>query len=446
MKPRVILSKYLDKLFETPSKEGSEWFGYYNYDTLNHDKTKMLCNRALFDGVAPEKGMQIELGYYDVTSGEWHHITYTDSWNWQQGAMMQWLPGEGNENKVIFNCTRDNHNTACIYDIVSQEIKVIDWAIYGITPDGKSSIALEMERSHWCRAYHYKSVSNKYWEGRVVGEDGIFEVDLYNNTRKRIIAIQDIINVDYKPEFDIAKHWLEHIMICPDGSKFCFLHRYSPENNLFAYKTRICIANIDGTKLQVIDGTDKYEWSHFGWSHQNSFCIYTYKNERFTGVPGLSELIRGKNVSISNIFKRFVLTISRFLPRRLRVLVSGRDSYYQLYKSSDKKQYVLSEEWRKSLFDIDGHPSFSTNDNYIITDTYPNKEGFQHLIVYNIKTMKGIIIAEFYANYHGNPASCDLHPKLSTDNKYVVVDTAFNEKHHMMMFELKWDLIKSKIA
>lgn len=134
---KILLSDYIEKVFETNSKDYSEWFGYYNYDTLNYDQSKMLCNRAQFDGLKPERGMSIELGVYDISSGNWTYIGESDSWNWQQGAMLQWLLGKGNENKVIYNCTRNNHNVATIYDIKTHKQKEIDWAIYGITPDGK---------------------------------------------------------------------------------------------------------------------------------------------------------------------------------------------------------------------------------------------------------------------------------------------------------------------
>lgn len=45
------LSKYVEKVFETSSSEYSEWFGYYNYDTLTSDHSKLLCNRIKEDGV-----------------------------------------------------------------------------------------------------------------------------------------------------------------------------------------------------------------------------------------------------------------------------------------------------------------------------------------------------------------------------------------------------------
>ena len=45
---RIKLSRYLTPVFETPSNSGS-WFGYYNYDTLSPDQTRMLSNRTIND-------------------------------------------------------------------------------------------------------------------------------------------------------------------------------------------------------------------------------------------------------------------------------------------------------------------------------------------------------------------------------------------------------------
>ena len=82
----------------------------------------------------------------------------------------------------------------------------------------------------------------------------------------------------------------------------------------------------------------------------------------------------------------------------------------------------------------------------MITDSYPDKEQFQRLIVYDTITKKGLIVARLFAHYHRNPASCDLHPKLSANNDLIVVDTAFDSKHHMILFQLNWDEIKNKIS
>ena len=445
MKDNVILSKYLTKVFETPSDGVSEWFGYYNYDTLNHDQTKMLCNRSKVDGVAPEKGMTIELGYYDIPEGIWHHIGESDSWNWQQGAMMQWLPGEGNENKVIYNTSKNDRLISRIHDIATGEDRDIDWAIYGITPDGKKSIALDLERSRWCRAYHYKSVENTAKEGRVYEGDGIFEVDLENNTTKRIISIQDIIALNHEPSFDTMKHWLEHIMISPDGSRFVFLHRFSSMENVFHYRTRICIANIDGSNLQVIDGQDKYEWSHFGWNPDNSFCIYTYGKSRFSCQYSIGTLLHSGISGYLKLPKKALCVGLGHLPFGLSQKINGNYRYYQFYKENEDGKYVLDNSSRKSFYPTDGHPSFTSDCKLVLTDTYANADNRQFLLTYNPANGKTLILGEFNAFYKGNPASCDLHPKLCRNNDFVIVDSAHAKLHHMLLFKLDWRVIRKDL-
>lgn len=443
---KVKLTEFVNKVFETESNEYSEWFGYYNYDTLNHNQGKMLCNRASFDGVIPKKGMSIQLGYYELATAKWIQIGESDSWNWQQGAMAQWLPGVGNENKVIYNCTRNNHNVATIYDINTGEEKFIDWAIYGITPDGRKSIALEMERSHWCRAYHYKSVANPEQEGRVIETDGIFEIDLTENKRRRIISIQDIINTDKRPYFDEYKHWLEHIMISPSGKRFCFLHRFSPVDNVFKYETRLLIANIDGSSLQVISDWEKYSWSHFGWKGDDEFVIYTQTPYRYSLNGSVGQLLRKQPWNVPAIAKSLFYGVTSRLPYQLSRLLHGKRHIYQHYVLSDKNCFILSDDIERSYLDIDGHPSFTSDGRYMITDSYPDKDQLQRLIVYDTITKKGLIVARLFAHYHRNPASCDLHPKLSANNDLIVVDTAFDSKHHMILFKLNWDEIKNKIS
>lgn len=441
---KIRSTVYAQEVFRTPSVDSSVWFGYYNYDTLNSDQTKMLVNRSNVDGVAPEKDIVIELGYYDLRTGEWNKIGETDSWNWQQGAMLQWMPGKGNESKVIYNLSKNGHLISRIHNIDTNEDRDLDWSIYGITPDGMKSIAIEMERSYWCRAYHYQSVANPDQEGNIVETDGIFEVDLINNTRRRIISILDIIATDSNPEFKEMKHWLEHVMINQSGTKFCFLHRFSPSDKPMMYQTRLCIADIDGTNLQVIPDWRKFDWSHFGWN-EDAFSIYTVPMNKL----GSSFKSMGQRASKNNPLKKLLFSIitkiKKKVPAKYRKQLKGGKSYYQYYKMSEEC-FKLAETWDYPLFSIDGHPSFTNDRRYMITDSYPDATGYQRLVVFDTVTHKSLLIAQLYAYYKGNPASCDLHPKLCKDNNYVVVDTAYDEKHHMIVFKLDWNKIKQELS
>ena len=444
MKNRVILSKYVRKIFETPSSGVSEWFGYYNYDTLNHDQTKMLCGRSIIDGVSPSNGMTIELGYYDIPSGEWHFIGISDSWNWQQGAMLQWLPGEGNENKVIYNLSKEGRLISRIHDISTGKDSDINWPIYGITPDGRNSISLDLERSYWCRAYHYQSIANEEKDGLVYEGDGIFSIDLLNNTCKRIISIQDIIKTDYRQYFENQKHWIEHIMINPSGTQFCFLHRFSSETNVMDYSTRLMIANIDGTNVQCIEGWDKVKWSHFGWCKDDAFALYTYYPAKFKETRSIKTLISPSSLSLAGLIKKVILKTGELFPSRIAKKIGSAISNYQFYMCGEDGIYKLVKDIDKRECRIDGHPSFTRDGNYMITDTYGDKDSWQSLYVYNMKTGKIKNLGRFFANHNKRPSSCDLHPKLSNNNNLIVVDTAYDDMHHMILLEIDWKMIENE--
>lgn len=452
------LSKYIEQIFETPKGSGS-WFGYYNYDAISTDGTKMLCNRTHIDTVKIEKGMTIDVGYYDLSSGLWYKIGESDSFNWPQGCMLQWLSGEGNENKVIYNTSKNNHNISCIVDIVTGATRELDWCIYGLITDGKKSITLDMERQHWCRGYHYESVKREELNVPVLEGDGIFEIDLEYNTRKLLIDIDDIISIDKEDYFNIAQHWLEHIMISPNNKRFCFLHRYSV-GRVNNYETRLFIADIDGKNLQIIDRWRNMDRTHFGWDCDDNFTTYAYKsNKHFYIKSHANELkAQAENVNMAMIStsksKDFFLNgviahlrsiFPKSLKKEIRIRLHGQQTYYE-YFAIENGKFTLKENFILRDFDLDGHPTFTKNGKYMITDSYPDPNQYQRLIVYNKMTKKSIIIARFYAALHAKSGSCDLHPKLCRNNNYVAVDTAYDGSHNMILFKLDWQKIKDVIG
>lgn len=448
------ISNLVNKVFQTPNNTGS-WFGYYNYDTLNCNQTRMLSHRTCNDAQAIRKGMTVELGYYEIPSGLWHPFGVSDSYSWQQGSMLQWLPGEGNENKVIYNLSKNNHLISRIQDVDTGAYNDINWSIYGITPDGKKSIALDMERSYWCRAYHYESVANEAVNLRVPPMDGIFEIDLINNTRKLLISINDIIEVDKEPYFDTAKHWLEHIMISPNGKRFCFLHRFTI-GSLDEYETRLFIADIDGTNLQLIPDWRIFYFSHFGWNGDDIFAIYAYESSIHQKILAKYDLINNKATNLNahgDLPKKrdFITCIKSFVPQSLRSKIwriffyKPTPQYYKYYKLINHN-FVAIDDLKDPLFSIDGHPSFTKDGKYMITDSYPDNKGYQRLIVYNTYNKQSALIGKIYAGLYRKNGSCDLHPKLSINNDFLVVDSAFNGQHHMILFKLNWELIKDKIG
>jgi hypothetical protein len=429
---KEINEKYIKPIFETNS-EFTEWFGYYNYDVISKDGRKLLCNRATFDGRQITAEDKLELGWYDLPSGCWHHIATTDSFNWQQGAMLQWMPND--EDKVIYNISMDNHFCSIIHDIKSDDKKIINFPTYCVTPDGKYSIALNYERSYWCRAYHYQTVKNPEYDVQIALDDGVFKVDLEKNRVERIVDIKDVVALDTQDDFKNAKHWFEHIMINNAGDRIAFLHRFSYGT---AYNTRLLICGINGENLQIIDGWKENDWSHFGWKGDREFVIYSVKRNAFQA---------GYAKSVQKVKSRFslmsIIDWAVHLPglRLIKDRLKPNERFYKLYKEVDGK-FTFSVNYDNRMFSIDGHPSFTVDGRYMITDSYPDETGKQRLMIFDCQNKKGITVAKLDAPLSGNPASCDLHPKLSFGGKYVAVDTAYTGKHRMIVFEIHWDEVK----
>ncbi len=83
-----------------------------------------------------------------------------------------------------------------------------------------------------------------------------------------------------------AKQWLNHLLFAPDGSKFCFLHRWAHASAPNAFITRLITVKADGKDPYVLDPYGKT--SHFIWrdpdhilawachpSHGEKFYFYT---------------------------------------------------------------------------------------------------------------------------------------------------------------------------
>ena len=142
---QVKLSKYVTVDSITPS---GYWFGYYNYDTMNYNQTKMLAQFVKHDAQIIKKGMIIDIGYFN-NAGTFIKLGESDSYSWPQGSMVQWLNSSSQDERIIYNLSKDGNLISRIIDLKNKEQKDIDWSIYGLTPDGKKSIALDMERSYW---------------------------------------------------------------------------------------------------------------------------------------------------------------------------------------------------------------------------------------------------------------------------------------------------------
>jgi hypothetical protein len=77
------------------------WRGYY--DKLLFDPTNrfVLADEAMFEGRTPQPNDVLRVGMVDMQDKDrWIELGSTTAWNWQQGCMLQRVPGS--ESEVIW--------------------------------------------------------------------------------------------------------------------------------------------------------------------------------------------------------------------------------------------------------------------------------------------------------------------------------------------------------
>lgn len=169
-----------------------------------------------------------------------------------------------------------------------------------------------------------------------------------------------------------AYHKVNHIMISPNADKFMFLHRWIINGIKY---DRLLTSDINGENLFNLLDEDMV--SHSNWKDNDT--IITWANTYENG------------------------------------------NHYYILKDKTKERKIFCE---KELI-VDGHPSYSPDKKWIVTDTYPNFKRKQYLYLINIQTEEVKIIGQIYSNLnYKNETRCDLHPRWKRDSSEICFDGA----------------------
>jgi len=350
------------------------WFGYYDKLELDPSSRYVLGMEAGFQGRTPSPDDRIRLGMIDLESGDqWKELGTTVAWCWQQGCMLQWLPGSRTE--VIYNDRQDDRFVSHILDVHSGKRKTLPGPVYGISPDGAWAVHPDFRRLHDTRpGYGYAGIVDPNQNVKAPDDAGIWRVDFRTGKHDLIIPISKAASIPSPhAEMTGAKHWFNHLLVAPDGKRFIFLHRWQLPGKS-GFMTRMFTANPDGTDLYVVDPWG--DTSHFIWRDPQSILAWA------------------RHPSHGNKF--------------------------YLYQDKTDNVEVVGPD----VMVVNGHCTYLPGNRWILNDTYPDKERLQHPYLYEIATGKRIPLGHFHSppEYNGE-LRCDLHPRFSPDGRKVVIDS-----------------------
>ncbi|MBM4094391.1 MAG: hypothetical protein FJ276_34035 [Planctomycetes bacterium] len=358
------------------------WFGYY--DKLQFDPTDryVLGMEVDFEHRSPRPDDVVTIGMVDLQDGDrWIELGRTTAWCWQQGCMLQWRPGSRTE--VLWNDREQDRYVCRILDVETRALRTVPHPVYSVSPDGRWAVATDFRRVADTRpGYGYNGILDPYRDELMPGESGIWHVDLETGQAKLVISLADIASTPPLPgDLSKAKHWFNHLLVNPDGTRFEFLHRWKvPESRGLISGTRMFTAAPDGTAIRFLNS----DTSHFNWRDPRHVIAWARHNPQGMGFFIFEDANGG-----------------------------------------------LVEPLPKDAIPANGHVSYLPGLQWLLADSYPDAEDRQHVVLYNIPQSRRFNVGSFplpreynhkYIQEPSRECRCDLHPRFSRDGRGVVID------------------------
>jgi len=149
----------------------------------------------------------------------WIELGESRAWCWQQGCMLQWLPGSKIE--VIWNDRQGDR-----FGVKTRERRTLPGAIYCISPDARWAVSPDFRRLNDCRpGYGYTGIPDPNKKVLAPRDSGIWRMDLRTGLQTFLFSVAEIAEVPItRGDQRGAKHYFNHLLFSPDGSRFIFFH------------------------------------------------------------------------------------------------------------------------------------------------------------------------------------------------------------------------------
>jgi hypothetical protein len=363
------------------------WFGYYDKWQFDPSDRYALGMAVDFEGRSPRPDDEIALGVIDLEDGDrWSEVGRTQAWCWQQGCMLQWRPGSARE--VLWNAREGDAFVCRVLDMDSGRSRTLPRAVYSLSPDGKTAVCADFRRIQDMRpGYGYAGLPDPNAGVLAPDDVGIWAQDMDTGASELIVSVAQIAALPY-PHGDLsaAKHYFNHLLFSPDGTRFIFLHRWRFGDGPF--HTRMLTAAVDGTDVRVVD--DYGKTSHFIWRDPAHILAWSWHP-------------------------------------------SAENAFY-LYGDGDGQVEPVGQ----GAMRVNGHCTYLPGGRWVLNDTYPLGEArTQELYLYDVASDRRAELGALTAPAeYTDEWRCDLHPRANRAGTQVMVDSAHAGGRQMYLLDV----------
>ncbi len=365
------------------------FFGFHDKCPWSGDGTMLLAHRFNIPLRMPESDDSVEIGYFSGSAyNQFSPVATTRAWNWHQGAMLQWV---GNSSNIIFNDFDGQHHIARIVDCHGKAVTTLPLPVAALSADGSLALSYSFARLRGTPfGYAYANGADPEIDSLIPSKGGLYLIDVASGKTKLLFTVADIAACQPTPSMHEAFHYFSHCQFSPSSRRFKFLHRWTKPDG--PQHTRMISSDLEGGKIHIFPTAGMV--SHVAW--QDDMHIVAYARTEEFG-----------------------------------------DKYYRFQDMSNEYAAI-----GLNAFSSDGHPSFSRDGRWMLTDTYADRFRRRYLILYDTQQQKRYDLATLYSprEYAGNLVSgairCDLHPRWSRDNRMICFDSAHTGKRALCTITL----------
>ena len=352
------------------------WFGYYDKFQFDPTKRYVLGMEVDFEDRHPNPDDVVRVGMVDRFAGNrWIPLAKSRAWSWQQGCMLQWLPGSREE--VIFNDREGDAFVSRILNVSTKKLRTLPAPVYALSPDGAFAVTTDFARIGMIRygyGYPVREGDKEHPVFAAPSDTGIWRMRLASARADLILSLDKLMRWPgprvLAPD---AVHWTNHLLYSPDGRRVVFLHRYREKNRT---QTRMLTCDPDGGNLFQINPGGYM--SHFFWRDPAHILAWA-------SVPG------------------------------------RRGAGFFLFKDRTREVSPVGPGAMK----VNGHVSVLSDPGWVLNDTYASESGgLQTLYLFDSRKNRRHELGRFAMpqQYHGG-LRCDLHPRASADGRLIVFDS-----------------------
>jgi hypothetical protein len=345
---------------------GACFFGYYDKSPWNSNGDTYLCH-YLTDNKS------VDLIALKIGEASPLNIGITQAWTYQQGAMLQWLPGT--ISSVIYNTFQNSELGAYIYNINNGSKQFFPWPVQSVHPEGNAFVSLNYLRLMKINSeYGYQQKVSNFSVNMPIQNDGVWLVNIHARTSKLIISIEHLIENHNRQCMNNAEHGINHVMFSPDGQRIIFIHRWLTEK--YERYSRLYVMHLETMHLQLL--LDQDYVSHYCWLDNDNILTHS------------GTFSEGKHYYRVNV-----------LSGSIQAVAPGKLDRYG-----------------------DGHPSLSPDGRWIVTDSYPDPGRVRRLLLWNLNEEYLVEVGKFYSPVKfENERRCDLHPRWHPLKPLISIDS-----------------------